>query len=149
MVQLIDFNRIDVIKVDENELTTIMVEIDKDGLLDYSSADLYALINDGIRSSIARGAFSLNDNLWFKIIIKDNTIDNDDLSLYFLCANIIAANLLVGEMRDREPRLKVPTIIDTEGLFGLFWLRRMVNEKITCDKIGGVIKVNDKEVKIV
>lgn len=149
MVQLIDFNRIDVIKVDESELTTILVEIDKDGLLDYSSADLYALINDGIRSSIARGAFSLNDNLWFKIIIKDNTIDKDDLSLYFLCANIIAANLLVGEIRDREPRLKVPAIIDTEGLWGLFWLRRMVNEKMICDKIGGVIEINDKEVKIV
>ena len=148
MVQLIDFNRIDIIKLNENEVKIVDITIEKEGLLDLTTEQLYNEINTIVREKIAAAAVCVNDSLWIEINIKDNTIDEDD-SLYFLCANIIAANMIAGKMREREPRLKVPPIIQTNGLFGYVWLKRMVNEQLWCDKIGGIVNINGDEVMIV
>lgn len=148
MVSLIDFNRIDVIKVKEDELKVVAVDIVQDGLLDLPTSQLYDTLSTAVRGKMAAAAILPVDNLWFEINIKDDMVDDSD-TLYRLCANIIAANLLVGKMRDREPRLKVPPIINTDGLFGFIWLKKMVNEQLVCDKVGGIIRINDYEVRIV
>jgi hypothetical protein len=148
MVQLIDFDRIDIIKVKEDELKLINITIEQEGLLDLPASQLYDTLSTAVREKMAAAAILPVDNIWFEINIKDNTIDDDD-SLYYLCANIIAANMLVGKDREREPRLKVPPIINTNGLFGFIWLKKMVNEQLVCDRVGGVVKINDCEVDIV
>lgn len=148
MVQLIDFDRLDIIKLKENEVKTIRVDIVEDGLLDLPTSQLYDKLSTAVCSAMSTAAKFPIDNLWIEINIKDSTIDDDD-SIYYLCANIIAANLLVGKMRDREPRLKIPSMLSSNGLFGLVWLKRMINEQLLCDRIGGVIKVNNDEVNII
>ena len=148
MVSLIDFNRIDVIKVKEDELKIVVIDIVQDGLLDLPTNRLYDTLSAAVRGKMAAAAILPVDNLWFEINIKDDTVGDDD-GLYYLCADIIAANLLVGKNREREPRLKVPPRINTEGLFGLVWLKKMVNEQLVCDKVGGIIRINDYEVRIV
>ena len=116
--------------------------------LDLSTKQLYDKLSAGVHSAMAAAAIFPIDNLYIEVNIKDSTIGDDD-GLYYFCADIIAANLLVGKDREREPRLKVPPRIDTEGLFGLIWLKKMVNEVLVCDKIGGKIRINDIEVSIV
>lgn len=147
MVQLIDFDKIDVIKVKEDELKTVRIDFVEDGLLDLPAKQLYDKLSAGVHNAIAAAAIFPIDNLYIEVNIKDNMADDD--SLYCLCANIIAANLFVGKNRDREPRLKVPPIIDTDGLFGLIWLKRMVNEVLICDRIGGIIKINNKKMRLI
>ena len=148
MVQLIDFGKLDVIKVKEEELQTVRIDFVEEGLLDLPTKQLYDKLSTGVHSAIAAAAIFPIDNLYIEVNIKDNTIGDDD-GLYYLCADIIAANLLVGKMREREPRLKVPPRIDTEGLFGLVWLKKMVNEVLICDKVGGIITINKQGVNIV
>lgn len=148
MVQLIDFDKLNVIKLKEDELKVVNINIEQEGLLDLPTAQLYATLTAAVREKIAAAAILPVDNLWIDINIKDSTISDDD-GLYYLCADIIAANLLIGKMRDRESRLKVPPIINTNGLFGLIWLKKMVNEMLICDKVGGIVKINDNEVRIV
>ena len=148
MVQLIDFDKIDIIKVKEDELKLINITIEQEGLLDLFTSQLYDTLSTAVREKMAAAAILPVDNIWFEINIKDSTIDDDD-SLYYLCANIIAANMLVGKNREREPRLKVPPIIKTDGLFSLVWLKKMVNEQLICNRVGGIIKINNYEVKIV
>lgn len=148
MVSLIDFNRIDVIKVREDELKIVAIDIVQDGLLDLPTNQLYDTLSTAVRGKMAAAAILPVDNLWFEINIKDDMIDDSD-TLYRLCANIIAANLLVGKNREREPRLKVPPIINTDGLFGFIWLKKMVNEQLVCDRVGGIVRINDYEVSIV
>ena len=102
MVQLIDFDRLDIIKVNESELLNIKIDIVEEDLLNRPSKELYGLINEYVRNAIAYAAIPLNSNLWVEITVKDSTIKTNEKSLYLLCANIIAANLLVGKMRERE-----------------------------------------------
>lgn len=147
MVQLIDFGKLDVIKVKKEELQTVRIDFVEEGLLDLPTKQLYDKLSAGVHSAIAAATIFPIDNLYIEVNIKDSMADDDNL--YYLCADIIAANLLVGKNREREPRLKVPPRIDTEGLFGLIWLKKMVNEVLICDKIGGVIKINKNEVNIV
>lgn len=150
MVQLIDFDSLDIIKVNENEVKTIRIDIVEDGLLDLPTTQLYNKLSTAVCSAMSTATKFPIDNLWIEINIKDNTIDDDDDdSLYNLCGNIIAANLLVGKNREREQRLKVPALLCINGLFGLVWLKRMINEHTLCDKIGGVVKINKHERKIV
>lgn len=148
MVQLIDFDKLDVIKLKEDELKIVNINIEQEGLLDLPTAQLYAILTAAVHEKIAAAAILPVDNLWIDINIKDSTIGDDD-GLYYLCADIIAANLLVGKNREREPRLKVPPRINTEGLFGLIWLKKMVNEQLVCDRVGGIVRINDYEVRIV
>jgi hypothetical protein len=149
MVQLIDFEQLNVVKYKEEEVKIIDIAIEEEGLLNYSSKELYDKIFAVVQEKMA-AQITLNDKLYFKLTITDSTITDVEYSImYFICANIIAANLLVGKMREREPRLKIPTTISTNGLFSLVWLRRMVNEQMVCNIVGGVVKINDKERGIV
>lgn len=149
MVQLIDFARLDVVKYKREEVKIIDIIIEEEGLLNYSSKELYDKIFAAVQEKMA-AQITLNDKIYFKLTITDSTITDAEYSImYFICANIIAANLLVGKMREREPRLKIPTTIATNGLFGLVWLRKMVNEQMVCDTVGGVVKINDRERGIV
>ena len=148
MVQLIDFDKLNIIKLREDEFKVININIEQEGLLDLSASQLYDTLSTAVREKMAAAAILPVDNIWIDINIKDSTVGDDD-SLYYLCADIVAANLLVGKNREREPRLKVPPRINTEGLFGLVWLRRMVNTELVCDRVGGIIRINDYEVKIV
>jgi hypothetical protein len=149
MVKLIDFNKIDIIKLHEKKLKVINIAIEKNGLLDLNAQQLYDIIFAAINDKVVNAEISLIDNLWFEIDIKDNTIDDNDNSLYFLCANIIAANLIAGKDRSREKRLKVPSILNTKCLFGYIWLRDMVNKEMICNRVGGVVRINGNEVKII
>ena len=148
MVQLIDFNKLDIVKVGEDELKVVNINIEQEGLLDLPTAQLYDKLSADVRGKMAAAAILPVDNLWINVNIKDSTIGDDD-GLYYLCADIIAANLLVGKNRERESRLKVPSRINTDGLFGLIWLKKMVNEVLVCDRIGGIVRINDYEVNIV
>ena len=148
MVQLIDFDKLNVIKLKEDELKIVNINIEQEGLLDLPTTQLYTILTAAVREKIAAAAILPADNLWIDVNIKDSTVGDDD-SLYYLCANIVAANLLVGKMREREPRLKVPASIQTDGLFGLIWLKRMTNEVTACDSIGGTVRINDREKRLI
>lgn len=148
MVQLIDFDKLDIVKVEKDELKVVNINIEQEGLLDLPTAQLYDKLSTDVRGKMAAAAILPVDNLWINVNIKDSTVGDDD-GLYYFCADIIAANLLVGKNREREPRLKVPPRINTEGLFGLVWLRKMVNGVLVCDKVGGIVRINDYEVMIV
>ena len=148
MVQLIDFDKLNVIKLKEDELKIVNINIEQEGLLDLPTTQLYTILTAAVHEKIAAAAILPTDNLYIEVNIKDSTVGDDD-GLYYLCADIIAANLLVGKSREREPRLKVPPRINTEGLFGLIWLKKMVNEALICDTVGGIVRINDYEVNIV
>ena len=148
MVQLIDFDKLDVIKLAEDEVKIVDITIEREGLLDLSPTKLYDELFAVVHEKIAAAAILPTQNIYFNVNIKDSTADDID-SLGLLCANIIAANLLVGKNREREMRLKVPPILNTNGLFGFVWLRNMVNGAMLCDRIGGVVRINDDEMRLV
>lgn len=137
-----------VIQLEPNEVKVIDVTIEKQGLLDLNSQALYNELFTAVQEKVAAAAILPSDNLFFDIYIKDDTIDDDD-SLYLLCANIIAANLLVGVNRDREMRLRVPPQLRTGTLFGNICLRDMVNKTMICDRVGGMVRINEDEVFII
>ena len=146
MVQLIDFNKIDIIKLHETEVKTITITINKQGLLDLPTSQMYNELSTAVQEKIAAAAILPKDNLWFDVNIQDPTIEEtDEDCLFLLCANIIAANLIIDKNRERERemRLKGPASINTNGLFGILWLRNMINKQMLCDRVGGIIQIND------
>lgn len=150
MVRLIDFDKLDVIKIQENELKIINITIQQENITYQSIEKMYDLFSKNITEAINSTTIDLNDNLYFKINITDSTLNKDGCNLlYQLCSNIIGANIVTNDMRNREPRLRIPPILNTKGFLGLLWIKRMVNYKTISNKIGGSIIINNLEGKII